>query len=496
MHRKLKKLWSILFITVLAITSCQKDDTYMHHSNVESKGFSRTISYEELKTMPKAIAMIEEISEERRKKSVYNEKYDFTIDTTNIELFEIGDYHSLTFNVFRDSTSNSTAIENLILNWEPYEDYKSFLTTYNLTESEVDKIKNDEKIDLSGKEILTHLTKFDTRTILKSGGNPPNLVQIDGSCYIITYVRTVSYSDIPGQLEASVWEEVLEPTPCPEENTNYTYTLDPNAGGLYIPILNIPNPEPYIPIPGVTGGGGKNVGSPFNPVITKPKVMMASKKECEKIEDALSAGNYMENVTALASLINDPYEFGSGLDSNGNVTLFQTGPDIIIIPPPVGTTYTVVSHTHDSGKLSIFSFSDLEAIAKLLKNEQIDTSTFIATLSTHKGTHYVLTISNTTKFKDFFYHKFHYLHELDLQYHLKYENSHEKAYNLKKKYYDSKNRLLNENNVNNEMVLEIFLNFLKEADIGVSLFETDENFETFTQVQVNRKGEIKRSTCN
>ncbi len=46
------------------------------------------------------------------------------------------------------------------------------------------------------------------------------------------------------------------------------------------------------------------------------------------------------------------------------------------------------------------------------------------------------------------------------------------------------------------MVLQRFLTFLKEADMGVTLFETDASFQDFQQVAINNKGEIIRSTCN
>lgn len=399
MKKTLKKLRPALLVVLLTFVSCQQDDVYMNDSNALSKGSSRVITYSELRTMPKAIAVLENLKKKERQKSVYNERYDFTVDTTSIALFEIGDYHSLTFTISRDNMEEGI-VENLVLNWEPYDDYKSFLTKYTLTESEIEKVELNEPIDLTGKEALTHLTEFSAKSILKSGGNQPNLVQIDGDCFIVTYVRKTSYSDIPGQLEESVWEEVLEPTPCPEENSDYSYTLYPNAGGLYIPILNVPNPQPYIPVPGLSGGtsgsGGHN--SPYNPVITKPRVI-ANQAQCKKIKNALDINNFRQEVVNLAGMVNDPVnENGAGLDRFGNAVPFPPGPEIQV-PVPISTPmfpngYVVVSHTHNVGKLSVFSFSDFEAIVKLLVLDKINTDTFVATVSTQKGTHYALTISN------------------------------------------------------------------------------------------------------
>ncbi len=422
MKKVLKEFRPALLVVLLIFICCQQDDLYIDNPNASSKGNSRMITYGELKAMPKAITMLETIKKKKRQKSVYNEYYNFTIDTTAIALFEIGDYHSLTFTITRDNTEEGI-VENLILNWEPYEDYKCFLTKYTLSEDDIEKIELNNPVDLSGKESLTHLTEFNSRSVLKSsGGNQPNLVKIDGDCFIVTYVRRTSYSNIPGQLEYSVWEEVLEPVPCPEENSDYSYTLDPNAGGFYIPIMNIPYPQPYIPVPGLSGGGSPESGgnnSSFNPVITKPRVLVAILKECKKIKNALDNNNFRQEVVNLAGTVNDPVnENGVGMDFYGNVISFPPGPEIEV-PVPLGASifpnaYMVVSHTHNAGKLSVFSFADFEAIAKLLSKDKIKVGTFVATLSTQKGTHYAITISDLTKFKDFFYHKFHDIANLPL----------------------------------------------------------------------------------
>jgi hypothetical protein len=59
---------------------------------------------------------------------------------------------------------------------------------------------------------------------------------------------------------------------------------------------------------------------------------------------------------------------------------------------------------------------------------------------------------------------------------------------LKKYYDDETNPLIKENAqgaANNEQQLKYFMQFLEEADAGITVFETDENFNTFTELNLN-----------
>lgn len=65
----------------------------------------------------------------------------------------------------------------------------------------------------------------------------------------------------------------------------------------------------------------------------------------------------------------------------------------------------VVAHTHNSpanSTYSAFSYADLEAISKLLRNRKIDNTKFVSFLSTTDGTNYAFTIDDTAKFLKFF----------------------------------------------------------------------------------------------
>ena len=44
--------------------------------------------------------------------------------------------------------------------------------------------------------------------------------------------------------------------------------------------------------------------------------------------------------------------------------------------------------------------------------------------------------------------------------------------------------------------IDRFLSFIKEADLGVSLFKTDANFNAFTKVEKDQNGNIQSTDCN
>jgi hypothetical protein len=497
---KQTKLLCLFMGILLTFTACQEDDIEFTR---EKSGTvtSRLINYDELKAMPKAMAKLQKIKEEKLKKSVYNERYDFTVDTTEVLLIEIGDYHSLTFSIIRDSTYDDT-VENLVLNWEPYDDYLAFKAEYNLTEEEKDKIRNNEHVDLTNKERLTILFSFVPETVLKfnGGGNEEQIEYIDGECRRGRWVRVRSSSSIPGQIEYSEWRWVYEPVPCPEENIDHSWTEGNNpggSGGTHIPVFNTPYPTSDNPVGENTLPGGGPI--PHNSIITLPKVdtkAIATPKECKKINAILNITGMRGKLTTIATHVNDANdEYGFATNSDSTFTDFTPAPEITFTYNNT-SVFNAVSHTHNLNKLSVFSFSDLVAIAKMIKEGSINTDQFIATLSTAKGTHYILTINNVNKYKAFFYHVIKDFGDLPVTERTVYRHSLKRADSLMTKYYNSKTGLIRTTNNNNTFDLFHFMNLLKEADLGVSMFETDANFQSLNQIgKLDSYAPVKRLPC-
>lgn len=462
---------------------------YMHNKKSSSKITSRVIGYDELKSMPKAISSLHDFTSKVRKKSVYDSIYNITVDTTQVLLIEIGnDYHSLTFNILRDSTYTTT--DNLVLNWEPYSEYKCFMTKYTLSETEKELLSEGQNVDLTGKESLTHLTEFNPSNIVKSGGNQPNIVKIGDDCFTITYQRVFTYSGIPGQREASGWEEVKVKIDCPEPDRDYSYTLNQSGGGFYIPIMNIENPEP-VTIPGTNIGGGSNV---FNPVVTSPTIIV--KSDCKKLKETLDKNNFRQQIVTLAGNVNDTAnEHGVTMDTENNITNLTPAPSLTINLNPTDK-YVAFGHIHNDhpdGTYSVFSFADLRTLSTILHNGKIKTSEFVATLSTSKGTHYAFIISDKAKFKKFFYYWNNSMTAQNSEVYLESFNS---AKEIEDTFYRSKDALIDQTDTDNESVLSKFLDFIKLSDLGITLFESDATFQNFTVVYKDaNSSEIKRQQC-
>ncbi|WP_116787210.1 hypothetical protein [Flavobacterium psychrotrophum] len=135
----LAALTCLLFI----FSGCEHDDIADTEKNASSHetGFKHTyISKKDLAQYPKVLEILNKIDEERNKaqltKSVYNEDYDFYVNTDSILRIDKGSYHSLTFSIYRLPDSGKT--ENLVLSSVPNGDYSAQLYTYNLSEVEKD----------------------------------------------------------------------------------------------------------------------------------------------------------------------------------------------------------------------------------------------------------------------------------------------------------------------------------------------------------------------
>ena len=151
--------------------------------------------------------------------------------------------------------------------------------------------------------------------------------------------------------------------------------------------------------------------------------------------------------------------------------------------------------------MACFSDEDLAGIAALIRFGDIAADKFVAYLATKKGTYLALTITNPTKFLNLFYSKTFPENGVGIT-----TNDWPKVIASDKaleeplyKYYDpkNKNRLIKETDTDTENVLKQFLNFLKEADAGVALFETDATFSSFTRLELTNPTTINRSNlCN
>lgn len=158
--------------------------------------------------------------------------------------------------------------------------------------------------------------------------------------------------------------------------------------------------------------------------------------------------------------------------------------------------YIATAHIHDAygegnGTYSVHSLGDLEWVGQVdVLNSKVNLDKFVSFLATADGTYYAFSINNKNKFRSFF----NYLKWMDPN--ITPENRMQLLETLRlkqeilNKYYNEDqphptNPLIKVDNTNHEQDLKYLLQFIAEGDFGISVLETDVNFETFSEVKLS-----------
>ncbi|WP_289046149.1 hypothetical protein [uncultured Olleya sp.] len=243
---------------------------------------------------------------------------------------------------------------------------------------------------------------------------------------------------------------------------------------------------------------GMNVGCTTNED-TSVSQPLGKKTQCNKIKAFVTNidTTYISKVRNLKNLDELPFESAVTISVDGTITEYTgtANNGQVDINDTPNSDYTSISHVHNQTTkptYSVFSFSDLTKMAKLLKAGYIRSSKFVAFLSTGDDTHYALTINNTTKFLTFF-------KSLDIR-DSSLTNEEKKAgleklietAELTDKYFLSDTNPLIKEQQNPIISLRLFMGFLKQADMGITLFETVDGFQTFKELSTNDQGDVIR----
>nr|WP_314494123.1 hypothetical protein [uncultured Chryseobacterium sp.] len=139
-------------------------------------------------------------------------------------------------------------------------------------------------------------------------------------------------------------------------------------------------------------------------------------------------------------------------------------------------------HSHYQGLLSVFSPSDLFALAQIYKKGMIkNTNTFAIGVVTASGTQYMMVIDDLTKFDNFINTLFTG-NEIDPN----IANLYETSYNIL--------QINNTNSVaNNE---SNFLTFLEQNNLGLKMLKGDSTFNSWSLLTKNSEGTVVPQNCN
>lgn len=223
------------------------------------------------------------------------------------------------------------------------------------------------------------------------------------------------------------------------------------------------------------------------------------KRDCNKIENFVLATDttYISKVRNLKNLDELPFESAVTMTVDGTIEEYvgTENNGQVDIPENPNSDYTAISHVHNQTTkptYSVFSLSDLAKMAKIYKAGYIRGGKFVAFISTGDDTHYALTISNATKFLEFFSYK--KMYDLNITPEER-EIATDKIIEINpllEIYYLNDNSLIKEKQ-NSTTSLKLFMEFLDKANMGVTIFEADENFETFKELSINEQGTVERA---
>jgi hypothetical protein len=249
---------------------------------------------------------------------------------------------------------------------------------------------------------------------------------------------------------------------------------------------------------GSHGGGGSNGGTNTSPVVPCTRnCPNLTQDPCEKLNKlSTTIPTAQAELANLATKTNQLVEHG--LCKLNNASVIQNLPvgaaGKVEFQIASSGQYTMIAHTHcnpANTSLSVFSWFDLEAIAKIMKQGKISQDC-VFFLPTSDGTNYAMTIDDQEAFLQFF------AIGTDPNFDMTIATKRVKAMT---DYYDIGNvtgkPILKEDSTSNTFDEKAFMDMLKDNNMGASLLEADPTFTTFTKVSHNKTtGNIDRTPCN
>ena len=486
MRKKPKILqWALFLMLVFATAGCAvEEDYYQDNTTLENNAKVDFINFQKFKQHKKAVVEFDKIQQKNKNaknilaKGTYLDDFGFSIDTDKILLIEEGDKKTFTFEIIRDSLeTNDSKLENLVI-VEKNDTFENYIVEYNLTSQEKELLAQDDVVELNQDPIVTNIANRAT----DPGEGYWDVVlhciyRMDGSLYCYKTLEWFPSSGSGGGGgDTTGGDGSYEGCNCGDTGSTTTFQgYDTNGN----PIFST-NP--------ITGGSAAAAASnPCNKV-------KALKDKFPNIEQSLAA---------LATTTNQSHENGFFID---NTATSSTTNPIQNVPPGTGgmidinmsppNPYVMFAHTHDAygptgeGTYSIFSWDDLAVINNLLQNGHIDNSNFVFYVFTADGTRYALTINNPSALSSFFYNPQGEIGTpVDVDRMLNLNNFYDNFYNPD----NNPNAITENSSPQNDKLM--FLKFIKEASLGITLLEIDANFN-YKKLSLNSNGSVKETPCN
>ncbi|MBD3862762.1 hypothetical protein [Olleya marilimosa] len=278
-HYLLKLLVLTLFFN---LTNCQNDDividkvTSVTNTN---KYIVKTVAKQNIFKNKPLLNKLESYKSKTANKNlsynriIHNDSLNIIIDDSNAMYVQNQDstYHSYTFNAL--DVNNPDKIVNLLLSLEPDDTYKESILSYQLTESDINLLKQGLEVDFTNKIIYTELNK---NTFSNTTGTANKIYYSGENCFDIstTVSRCCSskhtYQDIQN---GEICKCSEDEQPVEDFNVIITITSCGTSGGN---TSNIPDFEyPHDPSNQIDGGaidfnhqGTTAINNPNNAALT------------------------------------------------------------------------------------------------------------------------------------------------------------------------------------------------------------------------------------
>ena len=487
---------------LLALFSCELEEEVLQKNNYRENIKIRNSTFDALLNEQHFVNAISKLSKSKpaQSKTVMEAEYGFTILPDQVKVLEHKGKTFYTFQIKRE-VQNPDYFENLVIDTDSIGQTDAYLFKYLPTEPLAPSEEHDS-FHFKGAVHITPITYNIAIAEKELHCVTATVMMCDqswsGSGSTTPHVAT-QYCNNPNHLTE------VTTTTC--DMTAGGGSMGAGAGGWFGANQGSQGSDPGGGHAGAGNGSGTAPGSNTNPpVLTAPVFDLDLITKCKTISKQMAKfPGLKQSLIDLAATTSDSHENGIFIDKSATAETpdpVQTVPvgsggtiDINLNPP---SKYTMIAHTHDisgtdgTGTFSIFSSDDMATISNLIQLGKIDTGDFVFYVFTADGTRYAITINCTSCLEAFCYPCNENLAigtVLDMPRVLQINALIDQTYNKADGIHSQSDP------VNDK---KKFLEFIKEANLGISLFEVDETLTAFEKLELDPKTKnvIKKPCSN
>ena len=503
----MKKITKIIlkilnFVLVFMLMSCEKD--LYEDSIYQSKFTVENVSLKNQKSkviidenLFKAVNKISNSKQNTNGKIVFDSINNIYFDDDSGIKITKDDYESYTFKIIKEGGK----LENLLFSKNEMQEFDVYKVKYDFTEEEINNL-TEQQIENSPKDFLQIVTDDNgqTQMFAKCMGYIDCIIHVSprdfdpNSFYAIEICsyRIEGCADGGGGSSSGVGSSSGSSGTGSSNSGSGTSSNGGGSNGASGDLGSSPNSN--------NNNNSQIITTPLHgaPLVTTP---------CNKVKKQfLKFPSLRQSLVDFSSTTSQNAENGIFIDNSSsnstpnpiqNVTSGTNG--VLNFNTNPTNPYLMFAHTHNNPATATFSvpsFEDMRTLAHLGTAGHLDDN-FVFYTITADGTRYAITIEDPQSFTDFFPNPLAHPNE-DIDW-----VSANNYLKIARKYYlfddddPSYRPLILEINTDNQTDLKKFLSFLKEANLGATVFKVSPDFNTFTKATLSSNNNtIQYDDCN